>query len=380
MNKTEVEHLLDKYKAGTASEEEVALLQSWSLSYTEPETEELSMTERLVATDRIWAKLQSEHGLVKVTRLWPRIAAAVALLLMLSIGGYFWRNGVNDPALVVSAGKDIAPGKNGATLTLANGKRVVLNDAMDGQLSTEAGVTITKTKSGELIYNVIDRAGKKNGTEAFNTLETQNGEQYHLILPDGSNVWLNAASSLKYPVAFADHQRLVELRGEAYFEIAHQKLRPFKVLTRQQQIEVLGTHFNVSAYDDEPVAKNTLMEGRVKVITPALDRGETGTVILKPGEQSVLIGNKLQVGQASLEEAMAWKNGYFMFESENIRSIMRKVSRWYNIEVVYQGEVTEETFSGVVDRFANVSQILKKLSLTNRVHFKIEGRRVIVTK
>lgn len=380
MNKTEVEHLLDKYKAGTASEEEVALLQSWSLSYTEPETEALSMGERLMATDRIWTKLQSEHGLVKVTRLWPRIAAAAALLLVLSIGGYFWMNRVNDTALVVSAGKDIAPGKNGATLTLSNGKRVELNDAMDGQLSTEAGVTITKTKSGELIYNVIDRAGKKDNTEAFNTLETQNGEQYHLILPDGSNVWLNAGSSLKYPVAFADHQRLVELRGEAYFEIAHQKLRPFKVLTRQQQIEVLGTHFNVSAYDDEPVAKNTLMEGRVKVITPALDRGETGIVILKPGEQSVLIGNKLQVAQANLEEAMAWKNGYFMFESENIRSIMRKVSRWYNIEVVYQGEVTEETFSGVVDRFANVSQILKKLSLTNRVHFKIEGRRVIVTK
>lgn len=383
MNRTEVEYILDKYKAGTANQQEVDLLKSWSLIYTEPEGEELSMSERLEATDNIWANLEAEHGVhqvVKLNRVWPGIAVAAALLCILSIGGYFLLHRSGDNGTMITAKNDIAPGRNSATLTLANGKQVLLNDAADGQLAAEAGVTITKTKSGELVYTVVGAAENQESNRQFNTLETHKGEQYQVILPDGSHVWLNAGSSLKYPVSFAAQQRVVELSGEAYFEVKSQKFKPFKVKTRQQEIEVLGTHFNINAYEDEPVAKNTLVEGSVRVSTPALDRGPGGALILKPGQQSVLVGNKVEVVQANLEEAMAWKNGYFMFNSENIKSIMRKVSRWYNLEVIYEGEVPDETFSGVVDRFANVSQVLKKLELTNRIQFKIEGRRIIVTK
>lgn len=380
MNKAEIAEILDKYRAGTANEQEVALLKSWSLTYTEPETEALSMAERLESTDRIWANLQARYEVGRPKKLWPRIAVAATLLCMLSIGIYFLRYRTGKADLTTDTISQIAPGKNTATLTLANGKQVVLDEANNGQLASEAGVAITKTKNGELIYKMIGESGKQGNGTAFNTLETHRGEQYQVILPDGSHVWLNAASTLKFPVVFADRQRLVELSGEAYFEVAHQKMKPFKVKTKQQQVEVLGTHFNINAYDDEPAVRNTLMEGSIKVSTPALERGLNGDLILKPGQQSVLIGNQIEVVQANLEEAMAWKNGYFMFESENIKSIMRKVSRWYNVEVIYMGEIPDETFSGVVNRFANVAQVLKKLSLTNRVHFKIEERRIIVTK
>ena len=376
MNKSDIENILDKYKAGTATDEETALLQGWSMSYIAPGTDDLSMDERVEETDKIWQNLQEEHQQVKKIKLWPRIAVAASLFILFSLGGYFWvRNSIQNDYLI-TAKNDVAPGKNSAILTLANGKKISLSDAINGQLASEAGIIISKAKNGQLIYKVTGTGG--GDTDKFNTLETRNGEQYQVVLPDGSHIWLNAASSLRYPTVFSGKERVVELRGEGYFEIAKafssSTRVPFIVKTKTQQVEVLGTHFNINAYDDEPLTRTTLMEGSVQVSSG------TPTVRLKPGEQSILVGNQLNVSKANIEEAMSWKNGLFMFESENIESIMRKISRWYNVEVSYRGELPAESFSGVVNRFENVSQVLHLLSLTNRVHFKIEEGRIIVTK
>jgi transmembrane sensor len=199
-------------------------------------------------------------------------------------------------------------------------------------------------------------------------------------LPDGTHVWLNATSSIKYPVVFSGTKRIVELQGEAYFEVAHQVNKPFRINTAKQQIEVIGTHFNVNAYPEESLSKITLLHGSVKVNTASIPVASGGQLLLKPGEQSVFYANKVSIVQANVEEAVAWKNGLFQFEAEDIESIMRKVARWYNVDVQYEGTVSQEKFSGTLNRFDTVAPLLKKLALTGKVHFTVEGRRIIVTK
>jgi transmembrane sensor len=377
MNEKEIAEMLERYKNGLATAEEEALLLSWSLSYREGDKEGLTMQERSDAVDDIWDSLEEKVLKTKKTNIWPRIASAAAILITFSIGFYLYKmNSSTDLHLAAAA---INPGKNSATLTLSNGKKILLSDAVNGQLVNEPGVSVSKTADGQLIYT-LSQSDDVNAMSRQNRLETFNGEQYQVILPDGTHVWLNAASSLKYPLKFSAKDRLVELSGEAYFEVAHNAVKPFRVLTANQQVEVLGTHFNINAYRDEPTAKTTLLSGKVRVSTPALSRVDKGNIILSPGEQTVLLGNQISVVQADLEEAVAWKNGYFIFKSENIKSVMKKVSRWYNVEIVYEGDLPEDKFGGVVSRFSNVSQVLKKLELTDKVHFKIEGRRIIVTQ
>ncbi|QDW25977.1 FecR family protein [Pedobacter sp. KBS0701] len=377
MNEKEIAEMLERYKNGLATAQEEALLLSWSLSYREGDKEVLTMQERSDAVDDIWDSLEEKVLKTKKINIWPRIAAAAVILITLSIGFYLYKmNSGTDLHLAAAA---IKPGKNSATLTLSNGKKIMLSDAVNGQLVNEPGVSVSKTADGQLIYS-LSQSDDGNATNRQNKLETFNGEQYQVILPDGTHVWLNAASSLKYPLKFSAKDRLVELSGEAYFEVAHNAVKPFRVLTANQQVEVLGTHFNINAYRDEPTAKTTLLSGKVRVSTPALSRIDKGNIILRPGEQTVLLGNQISVVQADLEATVAWKNGYFMFKSENIQSVMKKVSRWYNVEIVYEGDLPEDKFGGVVSRFSNVSQVLKKLELTDKVHFKIEGRRIIVTQ
>jgi ferric-dicitrate binding protein FerR (iron transport regulator) len=271
---------------------------------------------------------------------------------------------------------DVKPGKNQATLTLASGKKLILNDTLSGQLANEAGVTISKNSKGELIYSTQASGNTKQSSSRINTLATSKGEQYQVILPDGSHVWLNAASTLKYPVAFTGNERLVELTGEAYFEVAHNKAMPFKVKTRQQQVEVLGTHFNINAYTDEKITATTLLEGSVKVTTASRNQ----KMIIKPGEQSTVNGDTMNVQEVDTDEAVAWKNGYFLFNDENLAGIMKKVSRWYNVEVEYKDTAMQSlVFSGTVSKYQNVSQVIKTLELTNAVHFKVLDNKIIVS-
>ncbi|GAA0886525.1 hypothetical protein GCM10009120_51240 [Sphingobacterium siyangense subsp. cladoniae] len=308
-----------------------------------------------------------------------RIAAGIAAVLVLTLTAIYFthlysptKNGQG----LVNTANDIAPGKNVATLTLANGKTITLSDAKSGVVIKASALTYS---DGTAIENI-----KIKGSE-ISTISTPRGGQYNIELPDGTTVALNAASTLKFPSSFSGLvNRRVELAGEGYFEVAPDKKHPFIVKTGEQTIEVLGTHFNINSYDDEPVIKTTLLEGSVKVATYVKGNSAQalgGSTILKPGQQAQL-GNdgKLHTTEVNTKEVVAWKDGKFVFKDETLGSIMRKISRWYNVDIIYQGISPEETFWGSISKFENVSKVLEKLELTGGVHFKIEGRKIYVTR
>lgn len=303
-----------------------------------------------------------------------RLAAAASLLLFIFAGTFFYyqqKDSLSAVSAPIAVNSELAPGSNKAILTLSNGTKVALDDAVNGKVSGQAGIQITKTASGQLIYHVQNNS--VSSKLSFNTIETPRGGQYRLILSDGTKVWLNANSSLKYPISFSKTERLMELKGEAYFEVTKNKKAPFKVISNNQVIEVLGTHFNINGYEDEPYIKTTLIEGAVRVS----ERANQAYVVLKPGEQSRFHANRFEVKNVDTESAVAWKNGYFTFDKSTLESIMRQISRWYDVEVNYQDKkVKEQIFSGNISRFENASQVLAILELTGLVHFKVEGRRI----
>lgn len=370
--------LLERYRTGTATPEDKAFLESWYLKYNQSDPFIMTDEDRIKDVSQVYTLIRQNRISQNKINLWYYVAAAAVILITLSFGGYFLLGQKKIDKANTVAKNDISPGKNRATLILANGTKVTLSDAANGKLATEAGVSVKKTKNGELIY--ITDAVATNTARAssqFNTLQTARGEQYQVVLPDGTHIWLNAASSLKYPVAFADKERLVELTGEAYFEVAHNKTVPFRVKTQQQQVEVLGTHFNINAYDDEGATATTLIEGSVKVTLAANQKN----IIIKPGQQSRVSNTDLSLQQVDTDDAIAWKNGYFQFNNESLESIMRKISRWYDVNVQYQDNaLKDQIFGGTVSRYKKVSEVIKALEITNLVHFKIEGKKIIVLK
>lgn len=307
--------------------------------------------------------------------LWPKLVAAASILIAIFAGFYFYSGTGHTLNSIATASTkhDAAPGGNKATLTLSDGSQISLTDAGNGQLAEQSGVRITKNADGQLVYSIVPSDTKEL---AYNTISTPRGGVYQINLPDGTSVWLNAASSIKFPTTFAHlSQRQVELRGEAYFEVAKNKKLPFIVSTGQQQVEVLGTHFNINSYEDEEEVKTTLLEGSVKV--------SAGNVMfLKPGQQatsSVRLGGKVKVGPANIEQAMAWKNGFFHFEKENLHSVLRQLARWYDVEVVYQIDRPDDEFVGDIPRGVKLSEVLKILEFEG-THFRIEGRKLFVIK
>lgn len=304
------------------------------------------------------------------TTLWWRISSAAAVVTLIFLSVYYinYRNNILNNPIAVS--QDIAPGKIGATLTLSNGKSIKLSTAVNGELAIEAGISVKKTADGQLVYELKEGAGDPN---KINTLTTAKGETYILTLPDKSRVWMNAASTITYSTSFAKGRK-VKLEGEAYFEITEDKVHPFIVVTRQQNVEVLGTHFNINAYADEENVTTTLLKGSVKVTA------KFGDKILKPGNQSAVSDNSILITDVDTQRAVAWKNNKFLFENDDIKYIMRMIERWYDVDVVYSGEMPTEKFGGGVSRFGNVSQVLKILQSTGGAKFKIEGRKIIVSK
>jgi len=309
------------------------------------------------------------------------LAVAVAVMVIVSTIGFFFINNTSYiNSSIVSAKKDIPPGKTGATLTLANGKKILLSNAANGMLTKEAGVKITKSADGQLIYEVSNSPASKSGTGKlnYNTLTTARGEQYQVRLPDSSIVWLNAASALKYPTSFTSlKDRSVELSGEAYFQIAKDKQHPFLVYSQGQIVKVLGTHFNINSYTDETAIKTTLLEGSVKVTKSSTQESE----IIKPGQQTQMTSKGITIlNNVDLDDIVAWKDGYFIF-NENLKSIMNKVGRWYDVDVIYEVEPDpNHNFQGKIARNRNISEVLKIIEYQGIVHFKIERRRIIVTK
>jgi ferric-dicitrate binding protein FerR (iron transport regulator) len=273
---------------------------------------------------------------------------------------------------------DIVPGGNKAVLTLANGKKINLTDVNIGTLAEQSNVQIAKIADGQLVYSILsDQQVRNNQKNQYNTIETPKGGRYQMRLPDGTNVWLNSASRLTFPSSISSlSKRKVELSGEAYFEVAKDSSRPFVVKTILQEVEVLGTHFNISSYEDESSVKTTLIEGSVKIVAK-----NGSNKILKPGQQSVLTADNITVENINEgQQALAWKNDQFIFESNDIQYVMRIISRWYNVEVEYVGAIPENKFGGAISKFENISEVLKSLESTGRVKFKIEGRRILVYK
>ncbi|WP_167353132.1 FecR family protein [Pedobacter steynii] len=299
-------------------------------------------------------------------------SAAAVIFLILCLGLYYFKSDrfVKEDTAVL-----IVPGGDKALLTLADGKVINLQNARNGELAEVSGVKIVKTGEGQLIYRISGGADQVKTSQ--NTISTPRGGQYTLTLPDGTKVWLNAASSLKFPTAFSKvNERKVALSGEAYFEVAKLK-NPFIVTTDQQKVEVLGTHFDINAYPDEPHTRTTLLEGSIRV--SSLKTGHE--VTLSPGEASILKPAGLSVQKADMERNTDWKNGVFIFKNESLEEIMRKLARWYDVEVVYEpGAPRQETFSGSVSKYDHISKVLRKLELTGEVRFKIQGKKITVLK
>jgi len=372
MDEKEIKSLIEKYRNGTFSAEEKAILESWYNQHAANNT--LNLTDE--AIERNLEKVSSRLPLkypVRNKRLWPRIAATASIVVLMAAGLFYYQYRQSSQQVNLVAQQDIGPGSNKAYLTLADGTKISLTDANNGTIAKQAGINITKTADGQLIYSVGHNEHTGTAAAVYNTIETPKGGQYRVQLPDGTEVWLNAQSSLRFPASFeALDERAVELLGEGYFQVAKDKAHPFIVKSNGQTVKVLGTHFNINSYADEPAIKTTLLEGLVQL---------NGKMILKPGEQATIpASGEISIRQVDLSEAVAWKNGKFNFADENIESIMRKLARWYNVEVSYDGAPPTETFTASIDRFDHISKILDKLSYTNNVHFKIEGRRILVMK
>jgi transmembrane sensor len=392
----EISRLLFKYLQGTLTVKEAIALEQWKqqseenqlffdkLSNTSIASQRFETEEALPKNleDRIFSKIsmqipELQGKVVKMRRHWWKYAASAAAVLVLSVSGIFLLTRPRPEQNISKVEKieqhDVAaPEENYATITLADGQKVDLNNS-SGMLASQGKMEVVKTGDGLIVYKAA--TGKTGGDVQWNTLTNPRGSNViGMVLEDGTKVWLNAGSSLTYPVAFIGNERKVSITGEAYFEVAKNKLKPFTVSRDKMQIEVLGTHFNVNTYGDEAFIKVTLLEGSVKVN----NGGKSG--LLKPGQQAKISDDIINVNaDVNIEQVMAWKNGYFSFDKASATEVMQEIARWYNIQVAYEGEMPTEQFGGELRRNSKLSSVLKILEKSG-VNFRIEGKKVTVFK
>lgn len=313
--------------------------------------------------------------------LWLKAAAAILILGTLTTGIYSYMRHNNlqshDPKMTANEIiNDAQPGGNKAILTLSNGSKIVLNDVKKGVIARQGAMAVIKTKEGQLVNSTaVPLPGNKDVKPVYYTISTPRGGEYQVILPDGSKVWLNAASSLKYPAEFTGGERDVELTGEAYFEVAKNAAMPFKVAAAGQTVQVLGTHFNINAYTDEKAIKTTLLEGSIQITY------QQAKAMIKPGEQAqVVVGstNPITVlNDPEAEDAIAWKEGYLQFNHDDIQTVMRQVSRWYDVSIKYEGQISSKQYGGAIQKNLKLSQVLGILE-NNHLHFILSGKEVTV--
>lgn len=362
----EAKQLLIKYRAGKCTDAEKTLIESSFLHYNEHEID-LSDERIEEIGEHIYAELPISQKDDKIKNLWSSIAA-IAAITLLSIGSWHLFDKINLPTKQEIVA-DVEPGSNKAIITLANGATIKLNGGKNG-------VVINSKELAYLDGTAVNETNKSAGKQI---LSTPNGGQYHIVLSDGTKVWLNASSSLTYAVSFdGAKQRIVELSGEAYFEVAHNSKQPFYVKTANQTVEVLGTHFNINSYNDDGNTITTLLEGAVKVSSASSQKA-----ILKPNQQSVVTSNNIKVKTADLETDMAWKNGRIEFKDADIQTIMKQVSRWYDVEVEYSGKISVRKFNGSISRASNLSVLLKILAYSDIRFTIVQGnnstKKLIVT-
>lgn len=392
MNEKQISQLLFKQLEGIITEVEKLQLDNWlaanpanqelfdelrnedSLSFAIAEGHPVN---RLQVKDRIWAKIMLQASkpapvIPLHRRSFFKVAVAASIIVALGLGSYFiFFNNTSEksPIVKVPETHDVkAPETTRAMITLANGRIVLLDSLTSGTLATQGNIKVMKTADGQIVYN-----GSANTIE-YNTLFNPRGSKVQpLTLSDGTKVWLNSESSIRFPTAFSGNERKVEITGEAYFEAAHDLARPFivKDVNRGAEVQVLGTHFNVNTYNDESAMKVTLLEGSVKVVKGAVIN------ILKPGQQAQ-IGNDIKIISAvDIDEVMAWKNGRFQFNKASLQEVMRQIARWYDVEIAYEGKITPQEFGGKMQRDLKLSEVLDGLA-KSQVHFRIEGKKVVV--
>jgi transmembrane sensor len=308
---------------------------------------------------------------------WRKLAVAALFLLIAGKAVLFFLSppAKNKPAVsgqMASYAHDMPPGRNNAVLTLADGHSITLDSAANGGLALQGSTKVIKL-NGQIAYRNTGGA-QSDDAILFNTISTARGNQYQLVLSDGTKVWLNAASSLRFPTSFKGKERRVEVTGEAYFEIAKNPAMPFKVQAGSGEIDVLGTHFNVNAYADEPSVKTTLLEGAVAV------KKATALQMLVPGQQAEFSpqGGIALAENVDVTRETAWKDGFFWFNNTDIHTLMRQVSRWYNVDVEFKGNISDDGFTGKIPRSIPLSKLLNILEQFE-LHFQIEGKKIIVT-
>lgn len=365
MDKSQINNLLDKLATGsfTPMDEQQAL--SYIHRFNSDGPTGLTDENFFKAEAEMWQMIDRKTG-NKHFRLFRNFAAAAVAIIIFAAGFYYYNSSNFKAVKLVSYTKDIPAGKDGATLTLGDGKKIAISEASVGMLVDDTNITITKTADGMVVYKV--KSSDRAVTE-YNTLETSNGQQGKIILPDNSKVFLNAGSSIKYPASFYNlSERRVELYGEAYFEISKDKKHPFIVKTRNQDVRVLGTHFNISSYSNEHITKTTLLEGSVLI---------DSKYVLKPGELAVNSNGKLDVVPADTDLELAWRNNDFYFRETSMESVMKQIARWYDIQVEYsEPHLKSISINGLISRSKPLSIVLERLGAAGQMRFKINGRNV----
>lgn len=379
-NKKELNRIIENYVSGKATPQEIEFIEAYY--------QHLEKGENVVQGNADELSALAEEGFKAVkhniansktkSKLNPFYYYTAAAIILIAFGiGVFYNTSDRKKILVaqeITKKIDVLPGGDKAILTLADGSKIILDDRANGDINKHAGVTIAKTVDGQLIYKVD--VSSKTSSISFNTIETPKGGQYQVILPDGTKVWLNAASSLKYPEAFVGKERSVELTGEAYFEVAKNKNLPFRVISKNQEIEVLGTHFNVNSYMDDMTIKTTLIEGSINISNSKSKK------TLKAGEQAVIKDYGLAAIQVltnvDTDDETAWKNGQFRFNNAGLKTILNQLERWYDIKIDYN-KLPEKRYNGMVPRKAKLSEVLNMLELTGNISFEIlEGKKLKV--
>jgi transmembrane sensor len=381
-DKQQLDELIKRYQDGTCTPEERAALEKWYTDYDDREhrlpgftgAQQERVYENILKTLTQENELPRESRSILLKRPFIRwVAAAAVIILAGSI--YFMAKkpaGTTTTPSRIATNRfqnDIDPGGNKATLTLGDGTTMILADHANGTIATEGEIKILKSHDGQLTYE----SGGHAGEVVYNTLSTPRAGKYQLVLPDGTVAWLNASSSIRFPTAFTGGERKVELTGEAYFEVTKNPAMPFRVSVKDMSVEVLGTHFNVMAYDNEGNVKTTLLEGAVKISKTG------GNRFLKPGQQAISTTGAadVRVVNADTEEAVAWKNDLFWFHDADIKMVMRQLERWYDVDVVYDGAVNSK-FNGSIPRTLSAIKVFNILEMTGGVHFRITGKTITV--
>lgn len=391
MDSSDLKLLLEQYLNGTLPEEEFRRL--WNTLKDETYDAEwldaieqaiISRTHTTVSTpgktsfalemvrDRIYSEEeQSNKVSARILQFYHHhknlFRAAAAILIIASAAVFLqYRSSDAEPqvAKVNPVIEDIEPGGEKAILTLADGSKIVLDNSTNGQIAQQGHVQIIKLANGEIQYKALSDASNKDASVTYNTMSTPRGGQYQLLLPDGSKVWLNAESSITYPIAFSDTERRVQIAGEVYFEVAKDKIKPFRVSANDAEIEVLGTQFNIKAYPGDGPTKTSLLEGSVKI----------NKQILKPG-QAFMNGS---IVRTNIEQDVAWKNGIFNFDNQDLTQVMLQLARWYDLEVIYPAGVPQKEYGGEIGRNLKLAQVLKGLG-NSGVRFELAGKKVVIT-